>query len=250
MDKLKGDKMNTDLEIFVITNGRSTYEYCLQSILKQTIRTTFTVIRDRKWKDALHEIMERCQSSYFLRVDDDFILHKQAVEFILESLKLYGTENIAQYCYHLWEIWTGRRITGVKLYSMSAMKSIGGHQFNKYGRTDKKTNEALRDAGYVLARDSSIIGFHTCGTWKEQRRYEKLWQKASKKSYHKSTNLEMKKYCKTHLVSRLANLAPKFLQRANKVRVGKCQFTNFYYFLKDTNLLESLELKSNGIKIG
>lgn len=233
-------------EIFIITNGRSTCKYCIQSILDQKVPITFTVIQSKKWKHALHDIMERCQSPYFLRVDDDFILHKQSLKYILESLKLYKTENVAQYSYLLWETWTRKGISGVKLYNTAAMRAIGGHQFDKFGKTDRKTNQALRKAGYVLIRDRSIIGLHACGTWKEQSRYEILWQKASATEYKKSTNLEMKKYCETHDIPAQVKLNGSFLRSKNKFSAKK-KNTNFYYFLTNGSLSQDLEF--NGVKI-
>lgn len=189
------------LECFVYTNGRSTYDYCMQylqlavgevgaSELSRKIR----VFRDVKLVDAVNRTLDICQAAYFIKVDDDFILHPLAIKHMVKCLCTPIDRNIAMYDWHLWEVWTNRVISGIKIYSIEALKSIGGFTADSYAKFDKTTNIKLEEAGFKLQKDSSVLGLHACGTWKEQRRYEELWSNAAKFEYEKSTHIEQKRY--------------------------------------------------------
>ena len=239
---------NFSIEAFVTTNGRSTFNFCVNSLLKQTLPIIYTVIQGKLWREALDDMVVRCRSEYFLRIDDDFVLHPKAIEYMCESFSRLDRKDVAQYSCLLWETWTYKRVSGVKMYNRAALKSIGGHQFDEFGKADKKTNQAFIDAGYALVRDESVVGLHICGSWNEQLRYEKLWKDASSLPYSKSTNPEMEKYCLEHGLLEQVNLCKKFLLKVNKTRFDEDEdgdvCTDFARFLTENQLL----LRCNKIK--
>jgi len=68
--------------VFIITNGRSTFEYCHEAIKGQIgVLVNIHIVRDRKWVDANNYCLANCPSKYFLRVDDDMMLHPKALLF-------------------------------------------------------------------------------------------------------------------------------------------------------------------------
>jgi len=75
-----------DLEIFVITNGRETFKHVMASLKVQSASRKITVIRDMAWIDALNECAKLCKSKYFIRIDDDMVLHEYAVAYYLHRM--------------------------------------------------------------------------------------------------------------------------------------------------------------------
>ena len=60
------------IDIFIITNGRSTYEYCKKSVDNQKdVKFKINIIRDMDWQSAHEELLRTCGSKFALRVDDD-----------------------------------------------------------------------------------------------------------------------------------------------------------------------------------
>lgn len=199
------------IQAFVITNGRSTLEYCLKSLKNQSVSIPVTVIRDLSWKDALASCVEQCKEPWLLRIDDDFILYPDAVEYIWSVVLASGgwvhKTKIVMFSFKLWETWTDVSTFGVKIYHMDALRSIGGFRFCERGKTDKQTVLALGAAGFKHHKDLSIVGLHSCGTWDEQLCYEGLW------GHKKPTRIQMQKYVidlKTQ-----SNLCGSFLVKMN-----------------------------------
>jgi len=186
-----------NIEAFIITNGRSTYTYCSESIREQTMELKFRTISNKRWVEALGECFLSCNSDFFLRVDDDFILHPRAVEFMWERMCiLKNVDKLGMFFSHLWEDWTEKRVAGIKIYSVKALDAIRGFKVDKFGKVDKVTNEVLEKAGFLLVKDVSAVGLHSCGAWEEQLEYERLWSELAGFDYKKSTHEEMKNYDK------------------------------------------------------
>lgn len=212
------------LECFVYTNGRSTYDCCI-SYLKKSIQKAYSaqvefpkqikVFRDVKLIDAMNHTLSICQGTHFMKVDDDFVLHPSAIFHMLKCLCTPIDQNIAMYNWHLWEVWTNRIVSGIKIYSVEALKSIGGFAVDKYAKVDKITHTRLREAGFKLQKDASVIGLHTCGTWEEQRQYEKLWNIAAEVEYKKSTHNEQKQY-NVPILEQVKYIDTGFLERLNQ----------------------------------
>ena len=67
--------VHDDLQIFVVTNERSTFPFVLKGLDEQTINDLDVhVIKNMKWVDALNAIVDQCTTGYFIRCDDDFFL--------------------------------------------------------------------------------------------------------------------------------------------------------------------------------
>jgi len=225
------------MQAFVTTNGRSTFEYCYSSLQNQSISIPITIIRDLSWKDALKSCVERCKSPWLLRVDDDFILHSNAIEYIWSVVLKFGRKKRtrkAVFSFRLWQVWTNTSVTGIKVYHVNTLRDIGGFKLCDRGKTDKQTSIALSDKGHKHYRDKSIVGLHSCGTWEEQLAYEKLW------GSEKATRDEMKSYM-IDLESQ-NELCGNFLSKINT-----CKETNFGKFLQTKKKPDRVDKKKRQI---
>lgn len=184
-----------NLEAYIYTNGRSTFQYCLSSIQEQIVLDRIIVFKNQSLLEALNQTLQTTQATHFVKIDDDFVLHPRALEYMWERFQNYGDfKKIGIYCCQLWEDWTYKPIMGVKIYSVDILKQIGGFFSDKYGKVDKLTNSRIEVEGFRIHRDESIVGLHTCGTWEEQLKYEEIWSSQAELNYQKSTHDEMKFY--------------------------------------------------------
>jgi len=158
------------LEVFIITNGRSTFPYCLKSVEgQQNVKFKKTIIRDMKWIDANNEILKLCQTKYFLRVDDDMLLHPRAMEYMWSRVETQG-DHIAVRVFLLWETYKNMVVKGIKVYSHGPTKEIG-FKVNALGKIDGVFREKVEKSKYKMKTDKNVVGIHSCSTVDEHLKY-------------------------------------------------------------------------------
>ena len=216
-------------EVFVITNGRSTLDYCLESLSKQTVTAKITVLRDRKWVDALNECLDLCESDFYARIDDDMLFHNMLFAYYEKVIGLMS-KNIGAYSCKLWEDWTNRPGGFVKLYRTKVARKLG-FRVNKLGKSDKPFFKDLSRTKYKHIKDSSLVGLHGCGSWEEQLHYREIWLKDNAKiCYDEPKELwdAQKAYGKTP--EEQYKLLKNLMVKNRKAK------TKFYYFCKKRDL--------------
>lgn len=205
----------TMFSVFSITNGRSTFEYSLRS-LKKAYTGEITVLRDRRWLDALNACIEQCTTPYFFRMDDDFIVHPAALAYMQKQVLAYPQpDKLGIYYCHLWEDWTHRVRESIKVYSVAALRAIGGFHADDKGKVDRVTNRLLEQAGFHVVGDPSAVALHACGDWQEQLNYESLWSAMAAAPYQKPTHTAMKQYCGSKTLDQQYAMRKDFLQQLN-----------------------------------
>jgi hypothetical protein len=214
-----------DLEVFIITNGRSTFPYVKKAMEGQSIDLKITVLENMNWVDALNRCLGLCESTHYVRCDDDFILHPLAIEYVWEKCK--RKPNSALWLAKLWEDWTNKVAGGIKIYNKEVVLELGGFQASHLGKVDKMFKKQLDKSRFSMSGcKDSIVGLHACGKWKEQLRYEKLWSAMAKRPYQKTTHAQMAKYKKS--VKEQYKMRTKFIEKKNKAKK-----TDFYKFIQD-----------------
>jgi len=202
--------MQNKIKIYSITNGRSTHAYSYKSILKNSGISDVILIENKTWKDALAYCVDTCDTNYFLRVDDDFILHPKAILYMNTCIV---DSNVAVYFWRLWEDHSHSIIHAIKVYSINALRNIGGFKFDYMGKVDMATHKFLKKSGYKVVEDKSILAIHACGTKEEQIKYNELWKKQSK-NYTKARFASSLLYDKS--IKYQYDLRTNFLEKLNK----------------------------------
>jgi len=173
------------LTVFSFTNGRSTHECSVKSLCG----ADHVLLKNMDYTAALETCVYTCQTDFFLRLDDDMFLHPQALEYVMYTVNK-SPENIGMFFWYLWEDYTQTICQAIKIYRTESMRDIGGFKFLPSGKTDIATLKALKDSGWGIYEDKSIIAIHARGTKKETVDYYRLWKKRSKTyekhSYHES----------------------------------------------------------------
>lgn len=198
-----------NLTIFSITNGRSTHAHSLQSIQESARDVPVIIIRDKPWMEALRLCVDTCPTPYFLRVDDDMVLHPHSVKYISHVLPQVKRFGIIYWM--LWETFTQRVRESIKVYSVNALQAIGGfHADPATGKVDRTTNPMMERLGWPVIQDTSILALHICGSWEEQQAYERLWG-------HEKPQRRSMQACDLSLEDQ-TNLRGGFLSRLNQDR--------------------------------
>lgn len=215
-----------DLEIFVITNGRSTLPYVMQSIEQQSSKRPVTVIRDMPWVDALNKCVELSKSDFYLRVDDDMFLHQNAVAYYLHKLSSKKASTMGVFECKLWEDWTNKPAGSLKAYNTRAVRKIG-FRANHLGKVDKEFAKDIQNTKYIRVRDNSMIGLHACSSIEDQKKYRELWKKGASIS-----EAEFVKTFDNIIHKPKKSVADQFLDLKKIRRVNKNYKTDFFRFMK------------------
>jgi len=222
-----------DLQVFIITNERSTFPYARRCLAEQSVKADTFEIKNMVWVDALNKMVDMCTTRYLIRCDDDFMLHRNAIEFMLKSFLKKEKEdpNIIMGLFKLWEDWAHRIIGGIKIYRVDYVRELGGFKCNYRGKVDGMFTKAVDKSPYVFTGDKySVVALHTAAPFKEQMRYAKIWSDIGDKPYTKwkpgkKTTKQMQRYKKT--VEQQYEMTKTFLEDLNKEQDSK-----FYKFIK------------------
>jgi len=182
--------LNKIIDVFIITNGRSTFPYCLDSVGSQKdVKFKLNIIEDMGWQEAHEEMLRRCISRFALRVDDDMLLHPLALKFMYGCVK-NQKDNIALRGWRLWEPWSNKMCKGIKVYNVGIAKKIG-FRLDHLGKIDKPFTKNAEKAGYKIKYSKDIVAIHSCGTFKEHLKYWKMRGESKGKKFE-----EKKKWAK------------------------------------------------------
>lgn len=212
------------LEAYVLTNGRSTFHYAVKALEAQTKKIRIHVVEDMGMADAMNSIIRTAKSEYILKVDDDFLLHPYAIEYISGRLS-EDPGDTGLWFWRLWETFTRRIVQCIKVYHVGRSREMGGFVPNATGKIDRNFLSAVDKSGYTVKKEKSMIALHACAPWKEQVGYERIWSQFSEQDHIKSSDKrgKMKMY-KTSVAKQYDSIRP-WLDKYNKVY--KTSFAKF-----------------------
>tara|TARA_Y100000310_G_C20690569_1_gene821920 strand:+ start:201 stop:878 length:678 start_codon:yes stop_codon:yes gene_type:complete len=215
------------LEVFIITNGRSTFEYCQNSIQGQLgVKFKTTIHRDMDWLTANKRILDVCKSEFFVRVDDDMLLHPRAISFMFKCVS-HQSSRCALRGWKLWEPYSVKVIKGVKAYNLELAKDIG-FRISAIGKIDKVFSADAKRKRKKIIYTEDIVGIHSCSTFPEHLQYA-IMRGENKGDNFKQEKMWMKKVitgCKLSL-RKQAKMSDGYVRRLNKKNKS-----GFYKFLK------------------
>jgi hypothetical protein len=178
--------LSEKLTVFVITVGGPTAKACLAAVKGQTCKFRLDVIENvAPMSAAFQEMLDRCETPYFIQVDEDMILKPHAVQQIYNSISTIGG-NVAFVCFGLWDTHIGMPIIGVKGYRHDICKLFPyvDEQSCEVGQLERMREEGYTYRAFLPATrdDKDTLGDHTsCLTpWQAYERYKDLMEKQRK----------------------------------------------------------------------
>jgi len=223
--------LDGQIEVFMITNGRSTFRYCHESVMRQQgVGFKSTIMRDKPWLEANRTILDLCTSKYFVRVDDDFILHPLCIAFMWNCIRDQH-RKIAMRQWRLWEPYSNKVCKGVKVYNLKLARKVG-YRVNDLGKIDKMFTKDARGRGLRVEADDDVVAIHSCSTVEEHMKY------AYMRGENKGQNFKSdKKFIQKSVGSCSLNLdQQKELLGDFLLNINQKRKTGFYAFIKQHNL--------------
>lgn len=108
--------LSREVTVFVITVGRSSYIECLNHVKQQDCSFKLDIIdKVAPLSSALQCMLDMCTTPYFIQVDEDMILNKDAVRRQYENI-IKSPDKVAIFTSHLYDIHAERLIYGFKIY--------------------------------------------------------------------------------------------------------------------------------------
>ena len=220
------------LDVFLITNGRSSFQYALAHLEGQEgVEFDLHVVRDLPHSKAYRACLKGGESPFYLRVDDDMFLHPCAVAYFNHLAVGLGRKTVMAYA-RLWEPWgrkfrgrTIRVIDSVKMYRRSLAAGIG-FRADARGRVDNLFKYTALKKGLVCeAHKDSVVGIHAACSIKENERYAKL--RGENRSLRKENRLHFDDvYRKMPFTEQAAKAGADLVKLNRKMKSG------FHKFLK------------------
>ena len=149
------------LTVFVITVDSIQLNYALQGLKEQNCEFKIDIIKNiSPMSEAFNQMIERCNTEYFIQVDEDMILYPDTIEYMVDSMEesLHENQKVAIQSFRLLDKELGS-ILGVKIYNYSIMKH---YRWKNAPVLDRLLNEQLKDDGYKILSSSNKD--HNVGT--------------------------------------------------------------------------------------
>ena len=118
----KGANLSKEVTVFVITVGDEVnFEDCIEHMKGQTVGFRLNVItRIAPMSAAFQEMLNRCNTPFFVQVDEDMLLFPTAIQSLYDLIANTSSRT-AMVCAPLWDCDVEDPIYGVKIYRRSVL---------------------------------------------------------------------------------------------------------------------------------
>ncbi len=163
--------------VFVLTVDDPVLEACLEALHKQEgLPFKLDVIRNvYPFSAAAQRMITDCATEFFLQVDEDMILHLDAV-MTMEATMRQVPDDVGMICFHLFDEDRGVPIQGVKIYRTALMKSL---VFQDVKASEMDLLEQMGHQGIKWILHPDVKGRHGTSYTVETiyRRYKTMYEK-------------------------------------------------------------------------
>jgi glycosyltransferase involved in cell wall biosynthesis len=173
---------------FVTTVGAPSYTACLDLLRLQDCAFRLEIIdRVAPMSAAFQQMLDRCQTPFFVQVDEDMLLHPHAVRGLYERM-VAADDRVAIVVGDLYDAHLERRIHGVKMYRHEIARR---YPFSDVESFEKQQARQMKADGYRFDADNRadgsyndrVLGLH--GThWTARSIYERYASLESRRRRH------------------------------------------------------------------
>ncbi len=162
---------------FVLTIGDPAFPYCLEALSKQLYTgLKVDVIQDfRPVNEADSEMINRCDTEYFIKVDEDMILYPHAVEK-MEKYMEAAPDDVGMICFYLFDKDREQNIQGIKIFRTKYVKEL---VVKNVRASDMDLLEQMGMKGIKWIAHPEVMGLHGTIYTHETiyRRYKSMYEK-------------------------------------------------------------------------
>ena len=158
--------LTEEVTVFVTTVGAPCYPACREHLRLQDSRFVLKEIRNvAPMSTAFQQMLEDCNTPYYVQVDEDMLLYPHAVRALYETI-VKADEDVALYAAPLFDVHLDRPIDAVKIFR----HAIGRHYpFRDIVTCDIERNRRMQADGFRVLKPPSqrasecheaILGLH------------------------------------------------------------------------------------------
>lgn len=163
--------------VFLLTVGDPAFQACKESVEQQTgaLFTIETIQDVCPFNAAAQEMMTRCATPYFIQVDEDMILHPDAVHR-MEQAMTQAPAEVGMICFHLYDEDRECPIQGIKIYRTELMKRL---MFRDLKASEMNLLDQMGEQGIRWILHPDVLGRHGTQYTPDTiyRRYKTMYEK-------------------------------------------------------------------------
>jgi glycosyltransferase involved in cell wall biosynthesis len=152
--------LKKDLTVFIIRSGENpNYSDCLNALKNQNcIFNIKEVVNVAPMSKAFQEMIDTCETEYYIQVDEDMILEENSIETIYESIKS-SDDNICNVAFKLRDIHLDFNIYGIKGYKHNILRNYPYNLEIISCEVDQMMR--LQNDGYETLLFGEVVGQHS-----------------------------------------------------------------------------------------
>jgi len=162
---------------FVLTIDDPAFPYCLKALASQSYKKfKVEVIKHfRPVSAADQEMINRCGTEYFIKVDEDMILYPTAIEK-MEKIMEAAPQDVGMICFYLYDKDREQNIQGIKIFRTSHVKGL---MVQNVRASDMDLLEQMDRKGIKWIAHTEVMGLHGTIYTPETiyRRYKSMYEK-------------------------------------------------------------------------
>lgn len=177
--------LSNQLTVFLISSGQNpNLNDCISALKNQTVDFTLKkIINIAPMSKAFQEMLNQCETDYFIEVDGDMVLFSDAIERLYNAI-ITTDERHPMVCYQLLDVHLDFAIYGVKIYKHNVFKN---YPYNhKHPSCEVEQLDKMKEDGYVFDEKNAgaentgrglvieIIGTHS-PYWTNQGIFERYF---------------------------------------------------------------------------
>lgn len=109
---------------FVTTIGAATFDRCIEALRAQTVEAPIVVLRNMApFSTALQAMADRCETELYVQVDEDMILHPDALERMVAHVDASPPDSVMTIA-PIWDVEVEMAIYGVKAYRRDLVRRV------------------------------------------------------------------------------------------------------------------------------
>lgn len=156
-----------ELTVFLVTVGASAYPLAKRALEQQDCELRLVEVKDVcPMSAAFQAMLDRCETRYFIQVDEDMVLKKNAVSSMYRALRSLAGSHTAMLCYALWDQHLEMPRLGVKIYDHAIFKH---YPYRDTHSCEVDQLDRLKRDGYAIqchirpgkgSESSTVMGYH------------------------------------------------------------------------------------------
>lgn len=152
--------LNDRLTVFVLTIGDdANFGNAMRCLERQTVQFRFDVVRGvAPLHEAFNQMHRRCETPYFVQVDEDMMLFPHAIGTLFQRI-VASPENVAIIAAPLWDCDVEMPIQGVKIYRHQIVAKF---PYEDSSSCDIEQMKQLLAAGYEI-EELPLAPWHCLG---------------------------------------------------------------------------------------